>query len=82
MTIATFAAHAGNFAAPRPGLLRRLVTHIVRTRMISVQRRLLNELPDGMLKDIGLARSDIDYVAQALADGYDDPTRSRSLRVN
>ena len=36
----------------------------------------------GMLKDIGLARSDIDYVAQALADGYDDPTRSRSLRAN
>jgi hypothetical protein len=33
-----------------------------------------------MLKDIGLNRSDIDYVAHALADGHDDPTRARSLR--
>jgi uncharacterized protein YjiS (DUF1127 family) len=77
MSAMTLAARADAMSgrAPRPSLLRRLVAHIVRARTISVQRRLLNELPDHMLRDIGLYRSEIDYVARALADGHDDPTR-------
>ena len=77
MSAMTLAARADAMSgrATRPSLLRRLVAHIVRARTISVQRRLLNELPDHMLRDIGLYRSEIDYVARALADGDDDPTR-------
>ena len=61
--------------ATRPTLLRRVLAHIVRAHAISMQRRILNGLPDHMLRDIGLCRSDIDYVARALAEGHDDPTR-------
>jgi uncharacterized protein YjiS (DUF1127 family) len=76
MSAATLAARADmSGRATRPSLLRRLVAHIVRARTISAQRRILNEIPDHMLRDIGLYRSDIDYVARALADGHDDPTR-------
>ena len=62
-----------NMSLARPvagsGLLRRLIAYIMRARAIQVQRRLLNGLPDHMLRDIGLCRSDIDYV------------RARSTRV-
>jgi uncharacterized protein YjiS (DUF1127 family) len=83
MSAITLAARADVASGPatRPSLLRRLFAHIVRARTIHVQRRLLSELPDHMLRDIGLRRSDIDYVAQALADEHDDPTRRRSLYV-
>jgi uncharacterized protein YjiS (DUF1127 family) len=82
MSAITLAARAEvtSGRATRPGLLRRLFAHIVRARTISMQRRLLNQLPDHMLRDIGLCRSDIDYVARALADGHDDPTRQLKLR--
>src|SRR5262245_12031407 len=82
MTIATLTAFPGTVPTPQSGRLRRFVRRIVRARMITVQRRLLAQLSDQMLKDIGLTRSDIDYVAQALADGYDEPTRLRSLRAH
>ena len=82
MSAITLAARADATSgrASRPGLFRRLIAHIVRARTIHVQRRLLSELPDRMLRDIGLYRSDIDYVARALADGYEDPTRRHTLR--
>ena len=81
MSAITLAARADATSVPasRPGLLRRLIAHIVRARSIHMQRRLLSELPDHMLRDIGLCRSDIDYVARALADGDDDPTRRRGF---
>ena len=38
-------------------------------------RRALDQLPDDLLADIGLTRSDIPFVADALASGFSDPTR-------
>ncbi len=46
-----------------------------------VQRE-LNALPDLMLRDIGLNRSDIRFVADALASGKSDPTRPAVDRIN
>jgi uncharacterized protein YjiS (DUF1127 family) len=66
--------------AARPGLLRRLFARIMRARTIQVQRRLLRELPDHLLKDIGLNRCNLDYVTEAIVDEQDDPTRLRSFR--
>jgi uncharacterized protein YjiS (DUF1127 family) len=74
----------GNMSLARPiagsVLLRRVVARLMRAHAIRVRRRLLRELPDYLLKDIGLSRSDIDYVAQAIVDGRDDPTRQHSFR--
>lgn len=36
-------------------------------------RRALDELPDNLLRDLGLARSEIPFVADALASAYRDP---------
>jgi uncharacterized protein YjiS (DUF1127 family) len=81
MSATTLAARADvtSGRATRLGLLRRLVARIVRAHAIRMQRRLLDTLPDHMLRDIGLCRSDIDYVARAIADGHDDPTRQVKL---
>jgi uncharacterized protein YjiS (DUF1127 family) len=77
MSATTLAARADVMSrrAPQPNPLRRLAARVLRVHRIRMQRRLLNALPDHMLRDIGLYRSDIDYVACALADGHDDPTR-------
>jgi uncharacterized protein YjiS (DUF1127 family) len=76
MSATTLAARADvSGRATRPNLLRRLVAYIVRAYRIRTQRRILNQIPDHMLRDIGLYRSEIDYVARAIADGHDDPTR-------
>jgi hypothetical protein len=37
-------------------------------------RRTLDELPDNLLRDLGLARSEIPFVAGALASAYKGPT--------
>lgn len=39
-------------------------------------RRALGELPDDLLRDIGLNRSEISFVANALAYGERDPSRA------
>ena len=39
-------------------------------------RRALNELPDAVLKDIGLARSDIPFVTGKLVHKFTDPSRA------
>ena len=67
-------------AFARPGLLRRLLAHIKRARTIQVQRRLLHELPDHLLKDIGINRCNIDYVTQAIVDEREDPTLLRGFK--
>ena len=40
-------------------------------------RRVLDKLPDAVLKDIGLARSDIPFIAGKLAYKCKDPARDR-----
>jgi len=81
MSATTLAARADGMSshATRPSLLRRMCARIVRAHTIRMQRRILNQIPDHMLRDIGLYRSEIDYVARALADGHDDPTRQVKL---
>ena len=45
-------------------------------------RRALNAMPDHLLRDIGLTRADIPFVADALARGHGDATLDASGRVN
>jgi uncharacterized protein YjiS (DUF1127 family) len=77
-------AQTANISLPcpvaRPGLLRRMIARIMRARAIQAQRRMLRHLPDHLLKDIGINRCNIDYIAQAVVDEHDDPTRLRSFR--
>jgi uncharacterized protein YjiS (DUF1127 family) len=77
-------ATARNMSLARPvagsGLLRRLLARLMRTRAIQAQRRMLNHLPDHLLKDIGIDRCNVDYVAQAIVDNRRDPTRLRTFR--
>jgi uncharacterized protein YjiS (DUF1127 family)/mono/diheme cytochrome c family protein len=45
-------------------------------------RRALNDLPDNLLRDVGLNRSDIDFVADSLASERSDPTRDPQDQLN
>jgi mono/diheme cytochrome c family protein len=60
-------------------LIKRLATLLGRSLceviIARATRRALDELPDDVLRDIGLTRSDIDFVARAFASGQQDPTR-------
>jgi mono/diheme cytochrome c family protein/uncharacterized protein YjiS (DUF1127 family) len=60
--------------------LRRLATlvgnSLHRSVLARVTRRALERLPDELLKDVGLVRSDIPFVAGATACGHGRPTRS------
>jgi uncharacterized protein YjiS (DUF1127 family) len=56
-------------------ILRRLLHTMQRSVEISRRRRVLHQMPDYLLKDIGISRSEIDYVAVVLADERADPTR-------
>jgi uncharacterized protein YjiS (DUF1127 family) len=53
---------------------------MVRSIKIRHTRRQLQMMPDHLLKDIGISRSDIDSVAAALIDGP-DPTRRVHGRI-
>ena len=48
-------------------------------RIAHGMRRLLDELPDAVLKDIGLARSDIPFVVGRLMSKRRNPARQRSI---
>jgi uncharacterized protein YjiS (DUF1127 family) len=60
---------------PASGVLGRLVRSIWRSIKIRHTRRQLQTMPDHLLKDIGISRSDIDSVALALIDGPDQTRR-------
>jgi uncharacterized protein YjiS (DUF1127 family) len=62
------------------GIVRRLAAEIRRAVDINSRRRMLHQMPDYLLKDIGISRSDIDYVAAVLVD-EDDDTRRRRRRA-
>jgi len=55
--------------------LRRLVAAVARWNHIRCQRRVLHEMPNEILRDIGINRSDIDGLAEQIVDGWSDPTR-------
>lgn len=56
-------------SARQPGPVARLVRAIARSIAIHRRRRMLQQMPDFLLKDIGISRSDIDYVVRASVDG-------------
>ena len=60
----------------------RLIQAIERAIVAARVQRELNALPDLMLRDIGLNRSDIRFVADALASGKSDPSRPAVDRIN
>lgn len=61
----------------RQSLARRMYRRVVRSMEISRRKRMLNAMPDYLLKDIGISRSDIDSLVEAMVDGRQDPTRLR-----
>src|SRR5262245_60200375 len=50
------------------GRARRAVWRLRRQMLVREQRRMLREMPDELLRDIGILRTEIDYIAQALVD--------------
>jgi uncharacterized protein YjiS (DUF1127 family) len=50
------------------GRPRRAVRRVRRQMLVQEQRRMLRAMPDELLRDIGIPRSDIDQIAQALVD--------------
>lgn len=62
-------------SAHEGGLLRRMFRSFGRAVQISRCRAALQEIPDYMLRDIGISRSDIDAVSVSIVDGTPDPTR-------
>ncbi len=71
----SMAARARQFAI-------RLAEAIERAIAAGQVQRELNALPDRILRDIGLNRSDIQFVSAALASGKSDPTRPAVDRIN
>lgn len=45
-------------------------------------RRALTDLPDDLLRDIGLHRADIDFAANSIATRTGDPTRDPQHQLN
>ena len=77
MTDAVF--HSTTFASGRSSRFSRVAAWLERslhnvTMALSIHRT-LEELPDGVLKDLGLARSEIPFVAGDLASRHCDPRR-------
>lgn len=60
----------------------RLLQAIERAMVAARVQRELNALPDLMLRDLGLNRGDIRFVAGALAEGKGDATRPAIDRIN
>jgi uncharacterized protein YjiS (DUF1127 family) len=54
-----------------------LASSLRRTILARATRRALGELPDDLLKDVGLTRGEIPFVARALACEHGEPTRAR-----
>jgi uncharacterized protein YjiS (DUF1127 family) len=57
----------------------RLGRSLCRAMIARDTRRALDELPDNLLKDLGLARSDIPFIAGALASGDCNSTRDAPM---
>jgi uncharacterized protein YjiS (DUF1127 family) len=63
------------WSGSRLGIIRRLFKSFQRSFSIAQNRRRLHVMPDYLLKDIGISRSDIDSVVVSIVNGAPDPTR-------
>jgi uncharacterized protein YjiS (DUF1127 family) len=52
----------------RAGRIRRALRGLRRQMLVRQQRRMLRDMPDELLMDIGILRCEIDQIAQALVD--------------
>ena len=68
----TFASGASSRFSRFAACLERSLHHV--TTALSIHRT-LEELPDGVLKDLGLTRSEIPFVAGELASRHCNPPR-------
>lgn len=57
------------------GFLRTLGAKIARKHEIRRQQQMLYAMPDELLRDVGVSRSEIDGLAERIVDGRTDPTR-------
>jgi mono/diheme cytochrome c family protein/uncharacterized protein YjiS (DUF1127 family) len=71
-----------SLAARARQIVARIAQAIERALVAARIQRELSALPDLMLRDIGLNRSDIGFVADALASGQSDPSRPAVDRIN
>lgn len=63
-------------------LAARLGRWLSRVILERTTRRALGDLPDEMLRDIGVARGEIDFIAGAVSAGKGDPTREAAHYLN
>jgi uncharacterized protein YjiS (DUF1127 family) len=54
-------------------MIKKWTARVGRAMEIHRRRQILHGLPDAVLKDMGVARSEIDYLTAALVDGRRDP---------
>ena len=78
MTYSVVSEAASGPSVIRPGMTAwfgRLVHAAIRTYRVGRSRSALASLSDRTLKDIGVNRSEIDFIAASMADGRRDMTR-------
>jgi uncharacterized protein YjiS (DUF1127 family) len=81
VTLNDAVAGAPHVQAPsRPGLVRRLLGRLDRAVRISTMRSELQQMPDHLLKDIGVSRSEIDSIVTRIVNGTTDGTRHARSR--
>lgn len=69
-----FALPANASHYDRPSQLYQWIKRLARRMAIRRQRQVLHTMPDWILKDVGINRSEIDSLSVRLVDGEADPT--------
>jgi uncharacterized protein YjiS (DUF1127 family) len=75
MTIIEATLADAPYARPASGVLQRAIHAVARTMRRRRTQRALGRLSDYALRDIGVRRSEIDSLADSLANGHWDTTR-------
>ena len=70
---------ASDIEARAPGRFWRYMQILFKAMEKSHRRRMLQTMPDYLLKDMGISRCDIDAVVDELVEGRIDPTRRQRL---